>query len=237
MQFVGTGKRLDDIDLPRIGSRIGVGEDEIHAVLDVECAGRGFDSQNRLKTLFEPHIFYRELGDTPARDQAVRMGLAYKSWRPGNYPRDSYPRLIKAMGINREAALRSASWGLPQMMGFNHQLAGYESAESMITDFLKDEDRQLNAMVTFIINAGLDDELRNHDWAGFAKGYNGKYYYKHGYHTRLKAAYDKWAKIPDTEWKREVAVKTAHTVPAETDPWWMALLDAFAALLATKKGG
>ena len=47
MNFVGTGKRLDDIDLPRMGKLIGVGEDEIHAILDVESVGRGFDSQNR----------------------------------------------------------------------------------------------------------------------------------------------------------------------------------------------
>lgn len=33
--FKGEAKRLDDLDLPRIGARIGVGEDEIHALDDV----------------------------------------------------------------------------------------------------------------------------------------------------------------------------------------------------------
>lgn len=42
--FKGAAKRLDDIDLPRIGNRIGVDEDEIHAVREVEAAGSGFDS-------------------------------------------------------------------------------------------------------------------------------------------------------------------------------------------------
>ncbi len=33
MNFIGAGKRLDDIDLPRIGAMIGVGEDELQGVL------------------------------------------------------------------------------------------------------------------------------------------------------------------------------------------------------------
>ncbi|CAH2407467.1 hypothetical protein [Mesorhizobium ventifaucium] len=37
--FKGAARRLDDLDLPKLGARIGVGEDEIHAFLDVEPAG------------------------------------------------------------------------------------------------------------------------------------------------------------------------------------------------------
>ena len=59
--FRGAAKRLDDIDLPRLGERIGVGEDEIHAFMDVEAAGSGFDKHGRPKMLFEPHVFYRNL--------------------------------------------------------------------------------------------------------------------------------------------------------------------------------
>lgn len=198
MQFAGKARRLDDIDLPRIGSKIGVGEDEIHAVLDVETRGGGFDSKGRPKMLFEPHIFYRELGPGKKRDQAVAQGLAYRKWGTKKYPKDSYPRLEKAMEIDANAALRSASWGLGQVMGFNHKLAGYRSAREMVLAFLDDEESHLEAMVEFIISNGLDDDLRNHDWRGFARGYNGAGYAKNGYHTKLQAAYEKWCKIPDT---------------------------------------
>jgi len=197
MDFQGKAKRIDDIDLPRIGAKIGVGEDEIHAVLDVETRGGGFDSKGRPKMLFEPHIFYRELSGKE-RDQAVAQGLAYRKWGERRYPRDSYPRLEQAMKINVNAALRSASWGLGQIMGFNHKLAGYRSAREMVLDFLDDEDKHLEAMVEFIVATGLDDELRNHDWRGFARGYNGAGYAKHGYHLKLARAYAKWVKIPDT---------------------------------------
>jgi hypothetical protein len=198
MDFKGRAKRLDDIDLPLIGRLVGVGEDEIHAVLDVEAAGSGFDKQGRPKMLFEPHIFWKELGPGPKRDRAAAQGLAYPRWKPGAYPKDSYPRLLKAMAIDEEAALRSASWGLPQLMGFNCKLAGYPTAKDMVTAFLDDEDTHLAAMIRFIKATGLDDELRRHDWKGFARGYNGAGFAKNGYDRKLAAAFAKWQRIKDT---------------------------------------
>lgn len=196
VNFVGRAKRLDSFDFARIGRVIRVGEDEVRAVVEVETAGGGFDSMGRPKMLFEPHIFWRELGEAKRRI-AENQGLAYRRWGEKPYPKDSYPRLIAAMKIDRPAALRSASWGLGQIMGFNHKAAGYASAEAMVADFLDDEEKHLEAMLNFIVSEGLDDELREHRWEGFARGYNGAGYAKHGYHTKLKAAYAKWAKIPD----------------------------------------
>jgi len=200
--FTGAARRLDDIDLPRIGHRIGVGEDELHAVMDVEAAGSGFDSLGRPKMLFEPHIFYRLLGPGGAREEAVRQGLAYPTWRR-NYPSDSYPRLAAAQKINPTVALHSASWARGQVMGFNHAAAGYASVEEMVLDMMEDEENHIGAMVSFIATNGLDDELRRHDWAGFARGYNGSSYALNGYHTKLAAAYAKWANIRDTPWVPE----------------------------------
>lgn len=197
MNFKGKAKRLDDIDLPLIGREIGVGEDEVHAILDVESAGSGFDKQSRPKMLFEPHVFWRELGAGAKRDKAAAAGLAYPRWKR-NYPADSYPRLAKALAIDEEAALRSASWGLPQMMGFNCKLAGYPTAKAMVTDFLNDEDTHLRAMVRFITATGLDDELRRHDWKGFARGYNGPGFAQNGYDRKLAQAFARWQKIKDT---------------------------------------
>ena len=195
------GVKLQDEDLPRIGHRIGVGEDEIHAVLDVESRGSGFDSKGRVVMLFEPHIFYRELTVRSQRDEAVAQGLAYKNWVAGKYPKDSYPRYEKACKINPTAAARACSWGLGQIMGFNHVDAGYDSVFEMIDDFKISEANQLEAMINFIVANHLDDELREHDWRGFARGYNGPNYATHGYHTRLQDRYEWWAKKPDTPWR------------------------------------
>lgn len=214
MNFKGKAKRLDDIDLPMVGREIGVGEDEVHAILDVESAGSGFDKQGRPKMLFEPHIFWRELGPGPKRNLAAAQGLAYARWKR-DYPKDSYPRLLKAMAIDEEAALRSASWGLPQMMGFNCKLAGYPTAKAMVEAFLDDEETHLAAMIRFIKATGLDDELRRHDWKGFALGYNGKGFAKNGYDRKLAASFAKWQRIKDTPVPhvRETPVSATRPAP------------------------
>lgn len=193
------GKKLDDVDLPRLGKMINVGEDKIHAVIDVECAGNWRDSQGRLRMLFEPHIFYRELPND-LKQRAQSAGLAYPSWRPGSYPQDSYPRLAQAMAIHETAALKSASWGGPQIMGFNYTSAGYSTVQEMVLDFTRDDDNQLEAMIRFIITNRLDDELRAGNWAAFARGYNGPGYAANKYDIKLAAAYKWWQGKPDTPW-------------------------------------
>ncbi|WP_019997232.1 N-acetylmuramidase family protein [Aureimonas ureilytica] len=198
--FRGAAKPLDDIDLPRLGYRIGVGEDEIHAVIDVETAGGAWDAKGRPKLLFEPHRFWRNLGPGAKRDRAVKAGLAYPSWGEQPYPKDSYPRLIEAMAIDETAALKSASWGLGQILGENHAMVGYDTVQEMVLASLDDADKHLEMMVAFILSAKLDGKLRAHDWAGFARGYNGPQYAKNGYHTKLEAAFKRWSKIRDTPW-------------------------------------
>lgn len=206
MNFKGKAKRIEDMDIPRIASEIGCGEDEVHAFMDVESAGSGFDSEGRPKMLFEPHVFYRNL-KAPKRNTAVARGLAYATWKSGNYPKDSYPRLIEALQIDKEAALKSASWGLGQILGENHLAAGYPTAEAMVLAFMEDEEAHLQAMINFLKAKSLDDDLREHRWAALARGYNGAGYAKNKYHIKLEAAYKKWAKIPNTPWKKEGSVE------------------------------
>lgn len=217
MDFKGKGVLIDDLDLPRIGAQIGVGEDEIHVVLEVEASGSGFDSHGRLKMLFEPHIFYRNL---PARLQsgAEHEGLAYRSWRPGAYPADSYPRLQMALTIDETAALKSASWGLGQILGENFWAAGYASVQEMIVSFCADEANQLQAMVNFIRYNKLDGALRRHDWAGFARGYNGPNYARNGYDHKLAAAFARWQRIKDTPYPPTSVPPAQHPVQVAPVP-------------------
>lgn len=68
----GTSVRLDDLALPKLGAKIGVGEDEIHAFLDVETPGHGFDASGR-------PCFYRNLaGAARAQAQGVSKGWLSK---------------------------------------------------------------------------------------------------------------------------------------------------------------
>ncbi len=202
--FKGAAKRIEDIDLPRIGFRIGVGEDEIHAFMDVEAAGSGFDHDGRPKILFEPHVFYRNLAGAQ-RDAAVAAGLAYKRWGTKPYPKDSYPRLIEAMKIDETAALKAASWGLGQILGENFHQVGYDTPQAMVLAFMDDEEHHLEAMVQFLIANHIDDDLRRHAWPVVARVYNGAGKYIE-YARQLAMAFARWAKIRDTPWTRPVGV-------------------------------
>jgi len=201
MNFVGTGRRLAPGDFVRAAQMINVEPDVIRAVVEVEAAGSGFDARKRPKILFEPHVFYRLLKKSPQKlDRATRAGLAYAKWGAKPYPRTSdenYKRLERAMEIDEAAALKSASWGLAQIMGFNFKIAGYSSVQEMVEDFKTGERAQLTGMINFIIKNKLDDDLRRKDWAGFAKGYNGAGFAKNGYHTKLARAYAKHKAQPD----------------------------------------
>lgn len=198
--FIGASKRLDDIDLPKLGHMLGVGEDEMHAFLDVETRGNGFDDKGRPIILFEPHVFWRNL-PAAKRKMAQINGLAYPKWGAKPYPKDSYPRLKMACDIDETAALKSTSWGLGQVLGENFASCGYKTVQDFVTAMMADEELQLKASVDFIKANKLDDDLRRHDWAGFARGYNGPGYAKNGYDWKMRDAFRKWSRIKDTPWK------------------------------------
>jgi len=199
MDFTGTGKRLSQGDIGDAARALGVETAVLLAFMEVEAAGKGFDSRSRPKMLFEPHIFWRELGAGALRDRAVALGLAYAKWRAGNYPSDSYPRLTSAIGIAKDPGLRSASYGLGQIMGFNCRAAGHATAEQLVRTAMQGEREQLMQLVTLLRDWGLDKLLRGRDfsnassWADIARRYNGSGYATHNYHGRMAAAYVKHA--------------------------------------------
>ncbi|MDK8874199.1 N-acetylmuramidase domain-containing protein [Paracoccus sp. SSJ] len=56
-----------------------------------------------------------------------------------------------------------------QILGSNHKAAGFATPGDMVEAFCHSEAAQLEAMISFIISEGLDDELRRHDWSAFAR--------------------------------------------------------------------
>ena len=215
--FAGAAARISDIDIPRIGAGIGVGEDELHAFMDVEAAGSGFDNRGRPKMLFEPHKFYANLSGEQ-RAAAVKQGLAYPKWGEKPYPTDSYPRLIKAMAINEVAALKSCSWGLTQILGTYFKDIGFGSVQDMVQAFMDHEASHLEATVKLLVEWKVDDDLRAHRWATIARTWNGPGYAKNHYDTKLAAAFAKWQKIKDTPWPPKGWTSPASASPPIVQP-------------------
>ena len=97
-----------------------------------------------------------------------------------------------AKKINEDAAYRATSFGLGQIMGFNHKVSGYASAKEMADDFSKGEINQLRGMMNFIKSQPkMFTALKTKDWETFARYYNGASYKKFSYDTKLKQTYSK----------------------------------------------
>jgi hypothetical protein len=188
MQFTGKGIALNNSGLENVEAKLGVRRAAIWAVVTVETRGFGFLPDRRPQILFERHIFRRETGGFyDASHPNISNPEAGGYIGGGN----EYHRLQQAMLLNQEAALKSTSWGIAQIMGFNFGLAGYASVAAMVQDLIQDENRQLDAMANFIKANNLARALAAPNWAEFARGYNGKNYAKNRYDTRLATAFAK----------------------------------------------
>lgn len=170
----------------------------IKAIAEVESRGEGFLSDGKPKILFEPHIFWKELRAKVVKPEQFIKGnedILYPKWKAGAYGPVSkqHDRLSRAVNINREAALRSASWGRFQVMGFNWKSCGCASLDEFVAAMSANEDEHLKLFTAYIRTRFLDDELRGRDWVAFALAYNGPLYRKNNYDTKLKAAYQKFS--------------------------------------------
>jgi hypothetical protein len=197
MFYIGKGERITDEDFLDIALVYNIEYAALQAVCEVEARNTGFTSANALICLYEPHIAYKYTSGT-VRAKLVKAGLAYPKQGTKPYPRTSYPRIDKCAEIaGEEVACLATSWGLPQMMGFNFKSCGYSSALEMVKAFAESEYNQVKAMVKFIqSNPTMFNALEKHDWAGFAKRYNGPAYKQNKYDQKLAKAYAYWKTMP-----------------------------------------
>jgi N-acetylmuramidase len=192
LPFRGNALALSSDGLSAIATKLGVFVPEIWTVLAVETSGCGYLADGRPQILFERHVFHRltngKFDDGQISDPS-----------PGGYgPRgaNQYDRLAAAIANDRLAALQSASWGIGQVMGFNFRAAGFTNVEDMIAAMSQSEDQQLLAMASFLIATGLHRPLQAHDWASFARGYNGPNYAINRYDIRLNGEFQKYSAGP-----------------------------------------
>ncbi len=167
----------------------------IRAVWEVEAAGRHFLSDGSVVRRFEPHHFPREhwqaLGFVPRAGEAP--------WRAALRLSDE-AMFRTAARLDLEAACRATSWGAPQIMGFNHRDAGFGSAVEMVAHMAFGAPQQLGAFVQLIEGWELAPALRAHDWAAFARRYNGT------------GQIDSYARRMEAAWRRHAQGKASPVV-------------------------
>lgn len=203
MDFQGAGAPATRDGILAVLDTLNVKLPQLLAVVTVETCGCGFFADRRPAILFERHIFSRQTG---GRFDAQHPDISNPT--PGGYSHGSaeYDRLAKAVQLDRTAALKSTSWGLGQVMGFNFDKAGYGNVESMVQKTMESEDEQLLAMANFLRATGLDRPLAVQDWTSFARGYNGFDFSRNLYDAKLAAAFQRYQHPP----LPDITVRTAQ---------------------------
>jgi hypothetical protein len=170
-----------------LSKKLGIELASAIAVLSVESGGVGID-KGRVLIRFENHLFYKYWGknNEAIYNRHFRFDVG-KNWLGHKFRRDpdgewkdfhgdqngEYEVLNFARSLDDEKALLSISMGLPQILGSNSKLAGYETVHEMFENFSKDIRYHIFALFDFF-SPRMVKFLRNHDFVSFAKYYNGQ---------------------------------------------------------------
>ena len=179
---------------------LGVEPATLLAVAEVESGGTAFATVGgRREPLvrFEGHYFDRRLSEknrAVAREKGLSAPVAGAVANPKTQA-GRWRMLNQAAAIDARAAYESVSWGIGQVMGAHWLWLGYESVEALVAEARSGVAGQVQLMALYIEKAGLSKALAAHDWAGFARGYNGPAYARSGYDRRLANAYADYAQL------------------------------------------
>lgn len=177
----GEARPLGEHDVAEAAALIGCDVASLRAVIAVETSNDAFYRTGFPTIRPELHVFHRETDDAYAAAQ---------------FPTQAMDRFREMARLDAGAAIRSTSWGIGQVMGFNFRHAGCESPEQLVEEAKRSGADQLRHMVRFIQSCRLDGHLRAQDWARFARGYNGPDYARLDYAGKLARAYQRIAGAP-----------------------------------------
>jgi LysM repeat protein len=189
----GEGRRLVASDFSDAARQLNCETAAVRAVAEVESGGRtGFDSNKRPKILFEIHLFRSNTNSRYDRSHP-HLSAPYSSpRRRQSYARDQWVVIREAFALDPQAAVKSASWGMFQVLGSNYRICGWSSVRQFAADMFVSEAQHMRAFLGFCRANNLVRHLRNKNWAAFARGYNGPDYASNAYDTKMAAAYRRY---------------------------------------------
>lgn len=191
--------KLTAADYERGSALLNLGVAEIKAVSKVEAPRGAFLPDGQVTILYERHVFYNEVKKKFGVARADKWFKEFpnlcnpKSGGYGPAGQNQHDKLAGAVALDRDCALKSASWGMFQIMGFNHVAAGFAELQDFITAMHAGEPEQLMAFLSFLKKdkgGRMIPAIREHRWADFARDYNGPGYAANQYDKKLKEAYE-----------------------------------------------
>ncbi|MDE6670119.1 MAG: N-acetylmuramidase family protein [Muribaculaceae bacterium] len=183
---------LTDTDFKLVADELGVEVAAIKAVVEIEAGAemKGFWAPGVPVINFDKTMYNKYRSQSKGvKGQSVPEGLS-------GYGLRQWTQLINARKTDARAANMGTFWGMFQIGGFNYKLCGCNDVDEFVHLMSYSELEQLELFAAFITNAGMLTDLKKKNWAGFARKYNGASYARRGYHTKMAAAYKKFAAQP-----------------------------------------
>lgn len=197
------------------------------AVANVESKGSGFDDEGFPTILFERHKFYKHANRSKRAEwYRTRPEICNPKVTPrGGYgsKADQRRKLSAAFRLDPDAAMMACSWGAFQELGENYDDYDFASVGAFVDRMKSGIDGQLDIFSRSIRRRGLIDELQRHDWAGFARNYNGPKFRVFAYDAKIEREYRSW-KARHTDWPSilgagdEAKRPDTQDIQAEVDP-------------------
>lgn len=191
----GDALKLVASDFEKAARELGCDAAAVRAVATVESGGRsGFDSLRRPKIRYENHYF-RKLTKQRFDTSHPHLSAAYRSKQyrltHGKHG-DQWKLLREAYALAPEEAVMSVSWGMFQVMGLSYRDGGWTDVERFVDDMFYSEAQHMRIFLGFCKAKGLVKHIRAHQWAAFARGYNGERYRDNAYDVKLAAAWKRY---------------------------------------------
>jgi len=182
---------LTDADYRVVADELGVEVAAIKAVVRIEAgvACEGFWAPGVPIINFDRSMYARmkpESQEKASASEKVPEGIK------SSYGRKEWSQLVAARKVNKDKANMGTFWGMFQIGGFNYKICGCKDVDEFVERMSYSEFEQLELFAIFIRNTGMLKYLKDKNWAGFARKYNGASYARHGYHTKMANAYAKF---------------------------------------------
>ena len=203
LDTIGHGRysTLTDADYAEVARELDVEVAAIRAVVEIETGGvhEGFFEPGKPIVNFDLSVFRKFAARRKinlakyAKSHAV-VFAAPNARRYGSRHAAQWARLEAAMTIDSVAAIEGAFWGMFQIGGFNWKQCGTPTIGEFARLMCFSEREQLELFAQFLKSRNLVGYLKAHNWAAFARSYNGNSYKRHSYDQRLARAYAKYKK-------------------------------------------
>lgn len=207
-------KKINDAQIVSLAVANGIDPNYLRAFTEVEGSGIGFsDVTGKMLIQFEPSYMKRFLASEGIPDAGSWLNNGI-----GNQPVE-YAAFQSASAQSEEAAMKSCSIGMMQVMAANYQMVGFPTVQAMWSYADLSEKNQVEIGVRFIMaNKVLYNAVKNKVSSVVAYYYNGsgylelaKKYNTIPYDQRLDNAYAKFVTAAELH-------KTSTTVNIRTGP-------------------